>query len=94
MEVVSLDRSQFYVTISKLAIGYTWKCLKGRGRSFLKLLSKIIRYEQVMYIALVREKASIVRTNWRILVILDLFQVSSLNFPNHGFDGLRAAGKH
>jgi hypothetical protein len=94
LEVVSLDRSQFYVTISKLAIGYTWKCLKGRGRSFLKLLSKIIRYEQVMYIALVREKAGIVRTNWRILVILDLFQVSSWNSPNNGFDGLRAAGKH
>jgi hypothetical protein len=35
-----------------------------------------------------------VRTNWRILVILDLFQVSSWNFLNDGFDGLRAAGKH
>jgi len=30
-----------------------------------------------MYIALVREKVGIVRANWRILVILDLFQVSS-----------------
>ena len=62
-----------YVTISKLATRYTWKCLKGGGRSFLKLLPKVVRYEQVMYIALVREKVGIVRTNWRILVILDLF---------------------
>jgi hypothetical protein len=75
-------------------IEYTWKCLKGRGRSFLKLLSKIVRYEQVMYIALVREKVGIVRTNWRILVILDLFQVSSWNFPNHRSHDLRAAGKY
>jgi hypothetical protein len=51
----------------------------------LKLLSKIIRYEQVMYIALVREEVGIVRTNGRILVILDLFQVSSWNFPIMGF---------
>jgi len=43
-----------------------------------------------MYIALVREKVGIVRTNWRILVILDLFQVSSWNFPNH--DGFMTYG--
>jgi hypothetical protein len=62
---------------------YTWECLKGRGRSFLKLLSKIVRYEQVMYIALVREKVGIVRTNWRILMILDLFssQLQELSTP-------------
>jgi len=72
-----------YVTISKTPTRYTWKCLKGRGRSFLKLLSKIVRYEQVMYIALVREKVGIVRTNWRILVILDLFssQLLELSKP-------------
>jgi hypothetical protein len=74
LEVVSLELQSVYVTISKSAGKiYTWKCLKGRGRSFLKLLSKIVRYEQVMYIALVREKVGIVRTNWRVLVILDLF---------------------
>jgi hypothetical protein len=77
LEVVSLDRSQSTSRLAKCRQRYTWKCLKGRGRSFLKLLSKVVRYEQVMYIALVREKVGIVRTNWRILVILDLFQVSS-----------------
>lgn len=38
-----------------------------------------------MYIALVREEVGIVRTNGRILVILDLFQVSSWNFKIMGF---------
>lgn len=72
-----------YVTISKVLTRYTWECLKGRGRFFLKLLSKIVRYEQVMYIALVREKVGIVRANWRILVILDLFssQLPELSKP-------------
>jgi hypothetical protein len=84
LEVVSLDRSQSTSRLAKCRQRYTWKCLKGRGRSFLKLLSKVVRYEQVMYIALVREKVGIVRANWRILVILDLFKSAPGNFSNHG----------
>ena len=45
-----------------------------------------------MYIALVRLKVSIVRTDWRVLVILHLLESASCNFSRtFGFHDLQAA---
>jgi hypothetical protein len=80
--------------VSQVWASFTWKCLQGCSRFFLKLLSKLDGYEKIMYIALVREKIGVVRTNRGVLVILDLLKSAGGTFSNAGFRGLRAAERY
>ena len=83
-----------HVAGDKVPGKFTWKCLKSCCRSFLKILSKVIGYEEIVYITLVREEVRVVRTNWRILVVLGLLESASAPLPNHQFHDLQAAGKY
>ena len=78
-----------HVGVGKVQYRFTWKCLEGCRRSLLKLLSEFVGYEQVMYIALVREEIGVVRADWSILVILDLLESASATFQNFGFTAYR-----
>jgi hypothetical protein len=69
----------------------TWKCLKGCRRSFLKLLSKLIGNEEIMNVSLVGEEVGVVRTNWGVLVILDLLKSVSGAFQHFGLPDLQVA---
>lgn len=84
-----------HVGVSKSAVKeLTWKCLKGCRRSFLKLLSELVGYEEVMYIALVREEIGVVGTDWSVLVILHLLKSASTAFPHFCLHSLQAAERY